>query len=161
MRNLLILSFIVVPFALNAQKVTTAFIKYFNECINIYQQPVGHEVEAKIFQDSINETNYYNVLLLEKSPLRFKVRLQAYDSSPYFEGWIDKECIAVYPRNGEVLLYTEPTINSPVQHFKDITQLLTVIDYEGKWLKVYFIINDKPYCGWIKEYCPNIYNSCS
>ena len=48
----------------------------------MFQNPLGREVRCQVFQDSINETNYYKVELLEKSPLRFKVRMQAYDFSP-------------------------------------------------------------------------------
>ena len=91
MRAILFIAFtiILIPSPVKAQEGHQAFIKYFNECIDIYNSPIGNEVKNRIFQDSINETNYYMVKILDKSPLRFKVQLQAYDYSPIIVGWLD------------------------------------------------------------------------
>lgn len=155
-----------VPFLSEAQEYPCAFIRYFNECVNVFQNPIGHEVKCQVFQDSINETNYYKVELLEKSPLRFKVRMQAYDFSPTITGWLDKECIAVYPRflnNRNIVLYEAPGINPISISLKDeLNQTFTVLDYlDNKWLKVMFMMKNDICIGWIDEYCPIIYNSCS
>ena len=155
-----------VPLFSEAQEYPCAFIRYFNECVNVFQNPLGREVRCQVFQDSINETNYYKVELLEKSPLRFKVRMQAYDFSPTITGWLDKECIAVYPRflnNRNIVLYEEPGINPISISLKDeLNQIFTVLDYQdNKWLKVMFMMKNEIYIGWIDEYCPIIYNSCS
>ena len=154
-----------VPLFSEAQEYPNVFIKYFNECVNVYQDPLGREVKCQVFQDSINETNYYKVELLEKSPLRFKVQMQAYDSSPVITGWLDKECIAVYPRflhNSDIVLFKEPGNNPTSISLKDESNpIFTVLDYQDKWFKVMFKIKDDIYIGWIDRYCPIIYNSCS
>ena len=78
---------------------------------------------------------------------------------------MDKECIAVYPRfinDSEVVLYEEPD-NKPISlDLKGEANLVfTVLDYKGKWLKVMFMVKNNMHIGWIDEYCPIIYNSCS
>ena len=170
MRAILFIAFtiILIPSPVKAQEGHQAFIKYFNECIDIYNSPIGNEVKNRIFQDSINETNYYMVKILDKSPLRFKVQLQAYDYSPIIVGWLDKECIAVHPKilydnkGCYIWLYETPNTNpTPFILNEKFNDVFTVIDYEDKWLKVMFIINEHLYIAWIKDYCPIVYNSCS
>ena len=165
MRIVMCILLILAPLVSKAQEYPNAFIKYYNECIKVYLKPIGHEIKTQIYQDSINETNYYKVELLDKSPLRFKVHMQAYDSSPVIIGWLDKECIAVYPRfinNREIMLYDEPDNNPKSLNLKDESDpILTVLDYKGIWLKVMFMIKGNIYIGWIDKYCPIIYNSCS
>lgn len=165
---LIALSYLILSFATKDQDSPYAFIKYFNECVNIYQAPTGREVTGCIFQDSINETNYYEVRLLEKSSLRFKVWMQAYETVEPIVGWIDKECIAVHPdilddnQGYYVVLYNSPDKFPRKVYLKDkFDEVLTVIDYDGQWLKVVFAVNTKLHEGWVKDFCPNIYNSCN
>ena len=49
---LIALSYLILSFATKDQDSPYAFIKYFNECVNIYQAPTGREVTGCIFQDS-------------------------------------------------------------------------------------------------------------
>ena len=165
---LIALSYLLLSFTAKEQETHYAFIKYFNECINIYQAPTGREVTGSIFQDSINETNYYEVRLLEKSSLRFKVRMQAYDTVEPIVGWIDKECVAVHPdilddnQGCYVVFYNFPNKAPRKVYLKGkFDVVLTVVDYEGQWLKVVFTVNGELHEGWVKDFCPNIYNSCS
>ena len=148
---------------LNAQEYPSAFIKYFNSCVNVYKSPEGCDVKLKIFQDTINETNYYNLYFLDKSPYRFKVKIQAYEYIEPIEGWIDKDCIAVYSRkkDGVIYLYSNCTEDSEFQIIEQSPTVLTVIDYYELWRKVMFTIDEILYIGWTKNYCPIIYNSCS
>lgn len=157
-----------VPLKIKEKEQPYAFIKYFNECVNIYKLPIGQDTVCKIFQDSINETNYYEVKLLEKSPLRFKVQIQAYEFTPPIVGWIDKECIAVHPdilRDSDgyyILLYESPDKDPLPLYLKGkFDTIFTVVDYNDKWMRIMFMMNDCLYVGWIKDYCPIIYNSCT
>lgn len=161
---------LVFPTILNAQDSTQAFIKYFNKTVDVYRFPIGDCVKFEVFQDSINETNYYNVVFLQKSPLRFMIRMQAYDTAPSLEGWIDKGCIAVYPRylidekgNEYFSIYEQPILNSVCSRvYGKIDSTLTIIDYHGNWLKVVFMDDDGAlHTGWTNHYCSNIYNSCT
>lgn len=157
------------PTMINAPSSIHAFIKYFNVPVNVYQSPIGENVEFKVFQDSINETNYYDIVILQNSPLRFKVRMQAYDTAPFLEGWVDKDCIGVYPRylmNEEgdeyFAVYEHPTLTSACNRiYGETDSILTVIDYCGSWLKVVFMADNILHVGWTNHYCPNVYNSCT
>lgn len=165
---LIALTLMLIPSTIKKQEQPYAFFKYFNECINVYKSPIGQDAVCKVFQDSINETNYYEVKLLEKSPLRFKVQIQAYDFIPPIIGWVDKECIAVYPdilhdNDGYyVLLYESPNKGPISLYLEDkFDDVFTVIDYCGKWMKIMFMMNEHLYVGWVKDFCPIIYNSCA
>ncbi len=150
---------------INAQDTNSAFIKYFNKSVPIYNNPINDDIKTIVFQDSINETNYYNLILIDKSPLRFKVKLQAYDYSPMIEGWIDKDCVAVFLRSnnkeGIIFLYEKPSMQSEKYIVSNISKPITVIDYKDNWFKIAFIDNGKLYIGWTNSYCPSIYNSCT
>ncbi|MBQ2882403.1 MAG: hypothetical protein IJE43_01305 [Alphaproteobacteria bacterium] len=161
--SLIVIVYLVLALPLKAQESPDAFIKYFNECVNIYNSPEGRDIKLKIFQDDRNETNFYNVYFLEKSPYRFKVRIQAYEYIEPMEGWIDKDCIAVYSRSRqeEIHLYDAPSCDSKYQVLKNVPDIFTVVDYMGIWRKVLFIMEAKLYIGWTKDYCPIVYNSCS
>lgn len=157
--SLFLLSCVLTSFAQDA------FIKYTNIPIKLYKGPIGIDVDFIFVQDTINETNYYDVLFIESSPLRFKVKLHEEGSilDP-IEGWIDKDCVAVWPRHKnekEIYLYVEPCIQSAKIKLHDTPQVYTVIDYNGDWRKVICNINGKIYIGWTREYCPNTYNSCT
>lgn len=164
-----ILFLLVLPHVLSAQNHSDAFIKYFNKDVNVYQYPIGDYIKFKVFQDSINETNYYNVVFLQNSPLRFKVRIQAYDTSPFLEGWVDKDCIAVYPRysldekgNNYFIIYDQPLLKSGSRRvYEKIDSTLTVVDYNENWVKVIFMIDGVLHTGWTNHFCTNIYNSCT
>ena len=148
---------------LNAQEYIGAFIKYFNDCVNIYNSPEGRDVKLKVFQDTLNETNYYGLNILENSPYRFKVRIRAYEYVEPIEGWIDKDCVAVYSRerDGVIYLYTNCTEDSDFLIIRQAPEILTVIDYHELWRKVMFTIDGVLHIGWTKNFCPIIYNSCT
>ena len=63
--SLFLLSCVLTSFAQDA------FIKYTNIPINLYKGPIGIDVDFIFIQDTINETNYYDVYFIESSPLRF------------------------------------------------------------------------------------------
>lgn len=165
MRIILLFILLLSCSCINAQSSTNAFVKYFNRSVLIYNCPLNDDIQTVIFQDSINETNYYDLEFIGKSPLRFKVRLQAYEYSPLIEGWINKDCVAVFLRSnteeGMVVLYEQPTTQSTRFIFEKYSLPVTVIDYKDNWLKVAFVDNGKLYVGWTNSYCSSIYNSCS
>ena len=165
MKNIVYFILLLSCSSINAQDANSAFIKYFNKSVPIYNNPINDDIKTIVFQDSINETNYYNLMFIDKSPLRFKVKLQAYDYSPVIEGWIDKDCVGVFLRSnnkeGTIFLYEKPSVQSEKYIVGNISLLVTVIDYKDNWLKVAFIDNGKLYIGWTNSYCSSIYNSCS
>lgn len=158
----------------NAQTQNVSII-HTNVAIPVHSDAIGESLNCMIFQDSINEA-YYSVTIIEKSPLRFKVNLQletGLDSAPEIIGWVDKKYCGVFQRwyyerdeNDNLVrfvkLYEEPNIDAKfIKIYDVINDPLTVIDFQNRWVKVMFYLDDVLYEGWIDKYCSNPYNSCT
>lgn len=139
--------------------------------IPIYANELTDSVIFNVYQDFDAEDYIYEVFVIEKSPLRFKVEYRdLYNHSEAFKiGWVDKKYCSVWDRwyydeslQSYIKLYKNPNVNSDfIKIYKRPFQALTVVDYEGKFLKVMFDIDDIIYIGWIDRYCRNIFNSCT
>ncbi len=153
----------------------TVMIFKCNVPVNVYKNAIDDSVRYCIMQDTISE-RYYNVQILESSPLRFKVQLSYSDgstSNPDFIGWIDKQNCFVYSRyyrdendSQYIKLYKEPNASSPFEIiYVAFSISFNVIEFSidedsSVWYKICFYYKNKLYVGWVDKYCPFIYDQC-
>lgn len=140
--------------------------------IPIYANELSDTVICEISQDFDKEDHSYEVFIVKKSPLRFKIEYRDLDEIPIKDaktGWIDKKYCGVYARwyydNGSdqkyIKLYASPSKDSNFIKIYKSPIALTVVDFQDDLLEVMFEIDGTVYTGWVDRYCPNIFNSCT
>ncbi len=162
------LLFIFFSLMINVLCCQTVVISKYNTPVNIYKNGVGDSVKYCIMQDTISD-RYYNVQILESSPLRFKVLWNYFNDSihtPNFEGWIDKQDCKLhiryhYDENHSlyIRLYKDSIWSSTPENLsidKHKLGKIQIIEYYvdehyTRWYKVCFYYKNKFYIGWLNR----------
>lgn len=152
--------------------VPVCFISEDRADVIVYEDSIGVMELDRFYQDLKHEKNLYEVYIIDKSPLRFKVKYnQLGDDENVKEGWVEKEQCGVYLRQngytedgiGFLHLYTSAECKEYLRLYNVGTPLVPVVDYscETRCLQVCIRINETEIVGWINRFCPYIYNSCT
>lgn len=139
------------------------FIRIDNIPIRIYEDSTMKKVKYTIMSDSLFE-NYYSVFVIKKSSLMFLSNIKSCSSynSPTINGWIEKKYCGVYICRNKQKLFRNPNEKSEYIILSFVyDKPVTVIDIFHGWYKISFIKSGVNYVGWVNDYCPNIYNSCT
>lgn len=140
--------------------------------VMLYNDAYGANINYVIVQ-KFDEDLCAFVDILEDGIFRFKVNVSIVSSEMELQqitGWLDKVNCVVFLRpdtyeNGDAILHihSAPDANSDYTSVKIHvgSGVGYVVHYKDDWYCVVTEVDGKLYQGWIKRYCPNIYNSCT
>ena len=139
--------------------------------IPISANELTDSVIYNVYHDYEAEDHIYEVFIVEKSPLRFKIEYRDLENQPQpvQTGWVDKKYCGVWDRcyydefrKGYIKLYKDPNKDSDfIKIYKQPYDALVVTDFQGEFLQVLFEIDNTIYVGWVDKYCRNVFNSCN
>lgn len=120
-------------------------------------------------QNNIAKQDFIVLTIIGRKDSMFRAIATYQVSGDSLEGWIKKNNynIGVYARNyaSELNLYQMPDKKSNVKSVvrKYTPELYHVVNYEGDWLYVYIVIENKKYEGWLEPemQCANPYTTCN
>ena len=182
MRMLRITIFLVLLVFMEASGSDICFPYPENQEIKLYGSQESDSAEITISQGE-NDCLWYDFEVTDETPLRFEVLILEYpDCPPDFDHekmlpnkkyWVDKKDCAVFSRStdfdsngGYFYLYEEPDSDSRMKIYEtevadQIFQPLLFDREHPEWLNVTVTIADGMFSGWVKRWCPTIYNSCN
>lgn len=153
-----------------------------NHEIKLYGSQESDSVEITIRQGE-NDCLWYDFEITEETSLRFEVMILEYpDCPPDFDEekmvpdkryWVDKKDCAVFSRptdfdssGGYFYLYAEPDSDNRMRIYESevMNQIFRPLSFDreySEWLNVTIATANGVFSGWVKRWCPTIYNSCN